>query len=126
MLNRAAVHMTGMPAKNTSTPALRLLPGGAIDVAELQRDYDRQMGVVAEALRTLGTIADRLALAAKAQDEPQAVRRTMSVTEAAGYLGVSRSTMNRLIRSGQIPVQRINSIPKILREDLDEYMGAAR
>lgn len=122
----AAVHMTGMAANTPSTPSLRLLPGGSVDVSELQRDYDRQMGVVAEALRTLGTIADRLALAAKAQDGPRVMRPVMSVTEAAECLGVSRSTMNRLIRSGQIPVQRFNSIPKILREDLDTYTRSGR
>lgn len=49
-------------------------------------------------------------------------RRLLKVDEAAHYLGVSRRTMQYLLRDGEIPKVRIGNSTRIDQSDLDEYV----
>jgi excisionase family DNA binding protein len=48
-----------------------------------------------------------------------------SLTEAAAYLRVSKQTIWRWVRSGQLPAVRVGVRYRIRREDLDGMVKAA-
>lgn len=50
----------------------------------------------------------------------------LSVDAAAHYLGVSRTTLYRLMREGSLPYATIRSHRRILRFDLDTFLEARR
>ncbi len=72
------------------------------------------------------------ALAASASTSPAAAPlpeapRYLDAATAAGYLGVSKSTVLRLAKAGVLPVRRPSEgIIRFGREDLDTYMGTRR
>ena len=43
--------------------------------------------------------------------------------EAAAYCRVSINTMQQLLRTGEIPARRVGRQWRILKRDLDEYLG---
>lgn len=66
-------------------------------------------------------IAD--AVAARLNSTPLAVPRLMSVTEAAEYLGRSRSAVVHLIQRGVIPVTKIGGRMQVDRGALDKVIA---
>ena len=59
-----------------------------------------------------------------ARDQEQIVseytrKEVVSIKEAIGYLGISRSTLFRYIRSGMIPSMKLGSTVRLRRTDLD-------
>lgn len=48
----------------------------------------------------------------------------LSVVDAAALLGVSRSTVNRLIAAGELPSVRLNGSRRIRRDALIAYVDA--
>ena len=52
--------------------------------------------------------------------------RLLDYRGAAEYLGVSYSTVRRLISSGALRVVMIGSLPRLDRGDLDEYIDARK
>lgn len=53
-------------------------------------------------------------------------RAAFDPNEAAEYIGVGRTTLFGLRKSGDIPCVRIGAKPKFLRKDLDEYLEGLR
>jgi excisionase family DNA binding protein len=43
-------------------------------------------------------------------------------SEAAAYLGMSRSMVFRLLREGQLPRRKVGSMTLLMREDLDQFL----
>jgi excisionase family DNA binding protein len=50
----------------------------------------------------------------------------LTVVQAAQYLQISRSSLYRLIASGQLPTVRIGRSRRVCREDLDAFIAQAR
>ena len=48
---------------------------------------------------------------------------TLSYDRAADRLGVSRSTVQRLVRSGAIPVVNVGGAPRLRVADLEDYVA---
>ena len=59
----------------------------------------------------------------KAPDVPQSLLRT---TEAAQILKISRRTLQRLIKRGELPVIRIGGQIRIDPADLDRFIRVSR
>lgn len=49
-----------------------------------------------------------------------------SVPEAAGALGIGRSTLYRLIAAGEIPIVKVGGSTKIARADIDTFLAIRR
>jgi excisionase family DNA binding protein len=56
------------------------------------------------------------------QQTSEAYRALFSPDEAAAYLGVGRSQMYAMIRSGAIATFKIGRLRKVRRADLDAYI----
>jgi excisionase family DNA binding protein len=114
---------------------LRSVPQGRVDrVAGLLAELAAIAPTltVAEALDAIGRTAQldavlrsRLAtLAAAPPPAPADARRYLDTADAADYLGVSRSTVIRLQRSGAIETCRpVESIVRFDRDALDRFMA---
>ena len=51
----------------------------------------------------------------------------LPITDAANYLGVARSTVYRLIKTGKLSVYRLTpDTPRLKRTDLDAYAEGTR
>lgn len=50
------------------------------------------------------------------------VKEVMSVRDAADYLGLSRNTVYRLVRSGEIPAKRFGNQWRISKAILDKFL----
>ncbi len=50
----------------------------------------------------------------------------LTVPEAARHMRVSEATVKRLIADARLPIVRIDSAVRILREDVDAFMRGAR
>jgi excisionase family DNA binding protein len=55
--------------------------------------------------------------------EPNRISRLISMKDAAEYLGVSTSTIERLADAGKITRVRISSRSKYTYEDLDDFIA---
>lgn len=55
--------------------------------------------------------------------QQQDVKENMNKTEAAKYLGVSRSTLDKLIKTKGLPVKRIDGRYIFSRQALDNWLG---
>lgn len=53
--------------------------------------------------------------------QPKTVRVLLTVEEAAGYLGVGRTTMYRLIKENEITTVQIGRLRRVPREAIDAY-----
>lgn len=97
-------------------PQLTLITGGTD--AALEADYRRCRQQVDAALSAMDESWQRLhaALADRAGTPPALL---LTIDQAADYLGMSRSTVNRLIANGTLGVVRLTSSPRIRRADLD-------
>lgn len=49
-----------------------------------------------------------------------------TLTEAMEYLGISRTTLYHLIRTGELPVVEIRGCKRIAPEDLEEFISRQR
>jgi excisionase family DNA binding protein len=63
--------------------------------------------------------------AAGVASEP-GLRRLLPVAAAAEYLGVSRATVERLVRRGELPVVKIGGSTRYDVGDLDSYIDINR
>lgn len=50
----------------------------------------------------------------------------ISITEAAGYLGVKPVTLRSWIRADKIPVHKIGKLWKFKRSELDEWVKSGK
>lgn len=50
------------------------------------------------------------------------VKEVMSIRDAADYLGLSRNTVYRLVRSGEIPAKRFGNQWRISKAVLDKFL----
>ncbi len=57
-------------------------------------------------------------------DDPQAVRLTITVEEAAAHLGISRNSAYEAVRRGEIPSVRIGGRIVIPRRRFLDWLGA--
>lgn len=64
--------------------------------------------------------APRLGTVAPVNEQPQ----TMTVAQAAEYVGVSRRTMYRWVDDKLVPVLRVRGIVRIPRQALDRWLQA--
>lgn len=53
-------------------------------------------------------------------------KELMSRPAAASYLGVSDSTLDRIVKDGLLPFYRIRGRVRISKEDLDKYVESCR
>ncbi len=49
--------------------------------------------------------------------------RLLTVNEVAGLLRVSRMTVYRLIKEGQMPALRVGRSYRLLEDDVDDYLS---
>jgi len=54
------------------------------------------------------------------------VKEVMSVRDAADYLGLSRNTVYRLVRSGEIPARKFGNQWRISKAVLDEFLRGGK
>jgi len=54
------------------------------------------------------------------------VKEVMSVRDAADYLGLSRNTVYRLVRSGEIPAKKFGNQWRISKAVLDEFLRGGK
>ena len=50
----------------------------------------------------------------------------MSISELAGYLKVSRSTLYKLVQEGRLPGQKVGRHWRFRRETIDRWLDAGR
>jgi len=48
--------------------------------------------------------------------------RKLSLTESAKALGISQTSVRRLIQNGHLPILKIGGVIKILERDLEAYL----
>ncbi len=66
-----------------------------------------------------------LAILSASEPEPvPAPQLALRLSEAADAISVSRATLWRLLRAGEIPVVRFGGIKRILRRDLEAWLEA--
>jgi len=51
------------------------------------------------------------------------VREVMKIKDAANYLGLSKNTIYKLVRSGEIPAKKFGNQWRISKAILDEFKG---
>jgi excisionase family DNA binding protein len=56
----------------------------------------------------------------------QDISRLLRRTEVADQLGISRRTLDRLVRGGALPVVRIDRMPRFLPEDVQALIQSRR
>jgi excisionase family DNA binding protein len=49
--------------------------------------------------------------------------RGLSIPDAAKYAGISRTTIYRLARKGELPLRKLMGRSVVLRDDLDRLLG---
>ena len=52
-------------------------------------------------------------------------KRGLTISEAATYVGIHRTTLYRLARDGKLKIRKIGGRSILLREDLDALIDAA-
>jgi excisionase family DNA binding protein len=57
-----------------------------------------------------------------ARDDPRLLRRA----QVADLLGVSRSTLDRIVRAGELAVVRIDRMPRFRPEDVRAFISSRR
>ncbi|APY15171.1 helix-turn-helix domain-containing protein [Brucella sp. 10RB9214] len=49
---------------------------------------------------------------------------TLSIAQAARFLGIGRSTLYNLIKNGRLPVRKLGKRTLILRDDIDQFVAS--
>jgi excisionase family DNA binding protein len=57
---------------------------------------------------------------------PQSTPRLLGRSEVAALLGISRQTLDRLVKAGSLPVVRLDRRPRFLPEDVDAFVRSRR
>ena len=101
---------------------------GCLEV-ELRRDGCRLPSALAE-FRSTALAGVREGQDVSTWTPPEALAQspgmgplTLSYDRAADRLGVSRSTVQRLVRSGALPVVDVGGAPRLRVADLEEYVA---
>jgi excisionase family DNA binding protein len=71
-------------------------------------------------------LVDERVTAALAERETGSQQSWLSIEEASGYLGVSVSTIGRMLREGRVPSTYVGRRRLVRREDLDSVRNRVR
>jgi excisionase family DNA binding protein len=104
--------------------ALRLLEGRLSGTPRRLSEGARE--VQAAALRSVRVRNDQVLPWQADQTESDTVTRLLTYQEAAGRLGVSESTVKRLVHQGDIQTVRVLRARRIHSDEIDEFMTRLR
>ena len=111
-------HLRVVPGGKPAGALVALYRGHRESIAASLADIEEHRARVLDELGEMDAIIESLAGSGGRPPSP-----LLTIGEAADHLNVSRSTVNRLIANGELPVVRITSAPRVRRVDIDDYIA---
>lgn len=97
----------------------------AFDAATTARHLLEKVSHLAEELTDLQGEVEHLVEATSVQaesDSSRAMPAYLTIKQAQDYLGLSRTTLYRLMRSGALPHHRVGSSVRLIPSEIDDYI----